>query len=871
MISPIDGKDVSRITSGQVIIELVSAVKELIDNSIDAGANKIEVTFAEHAAKYLEVVDNGCGIDPLDYEALCLKYHTSKLSSFEDLSGVSSLGFRGEAMSSLCSVATVTVKTSSQATFPKANLLLYDSMGKLVSQKTSVTGQKGTTVTMTNLFHELPVRHKNFIKNSKREYTKALALIVAYLLAYTSIRFTVYSIGTNSKRHMVLGTPGGQVKLADVMVSVYGSHGAYGLLPVDFKVDKIETRFKLNLDHLRSGMNIRLRGTISGCSFGMGRSGTDRQFLSINRRPVVHKRLAKVINEVYKSFNTTQSPTFVLDLETDPHFLDVNVTPDKRSVMIQAEDLILDAVRDELSNFYEKQSNSVPKSKLGTLYLGSPRLARSLSCLSSTSRNINLIGADVADESKEAGQSIGTRSLFPATNEDEELKSKLKSVLEPAAETETEINKKQVTLSNDADSFVNPETRAYKVGHICPLNQERPVDSEDAIGRARVVPRQSIQEEEHNEYGVLKKRKIDSVPKSNEDRGDNLIMIEEDMEIESYINNESEKKHAFVEENEAKFKSCRSDISYESETSSKHLVDTFEDLNDAHLESLSASINTLAPNLANRDLEESNLKEISSKKSSRSYQKPENPLYTVRATFTIALEHLHVKTTTIESGKLNDSTSLQDITQVMEIFKQDFTSMKVVGQFNSGFIIVTHNNRLFIVDQHALDEIYNYERLMKTLVLRAQPLVAPRTLELSPIDEIHMLEFSVQLRKNGFQLEENEYAPPGRKVRLLAVPMLKNVVFDDGDLHELVNKLQEHCSRGRDGVAVRCTKTERTIALRACRLSIMIGQALQQNTMSQVILHLSTLDRPWNCPHGRPTIRHLADLRGQGFQDDYLL
>lgn len=842
MITAIDPKDVSRITSGQVIIELVSAVKELIDNSIDAGADKIDVTFAEHASKYLEVSDNGRGIDPSDYEALCLKYHTSKLSSYEGLSSVTSLGFRGEAMSSLCSVATIAVVTSSEVTFPKAAQLQYDNMGKLISKKSSVTGKKGTTVTMTNLFKNLPVRYKNFLKHSKKEYTKALSLIIAYLLAYTNIRFTVFSIGTNGKRQMVLGTPGGKVRLADVMVNVYGSNGAYGLLPIDIKIEDIEAKFRLNTEYAPSSLSVKLQGAISDCSFGMGRSATDRQFISINKRPVLHKRLTKVINEVYRSFNTTQSPTFVLDLQLDTHFLDVNITPDKRSVLIHTEDLVLDVIREEITKFYEGKDNVVPKSTVGTLVMGS-----SQNTLKKTASSL---------QSPQSRESEKSEKLLEYSEENQGKNSR-----NSGSVTHNELF---VTSNESNDELMEDEEENFDGHSEKDLGLKNKI--EDPNGDKTLL-KVTLCFESDPDVVHYENLKVEQITFKNLDGG--ILENVKDKDASIAIVEETASKNEAADQLEI-------DDEHQPET---HVVDELEDVNEEDIEMLE--------NFSQEDLDGDSEKEanalaeavhvasndeVTMRQPIKTETRVEASLHSLKVKFPINEKDLQIILKKTTQNKLTDMASLHDITQIMEIRKQDFATMTIVGQFNSGFIIVTHEDKLLIVDQHALDEIYNYERLMNSLVLRAQPLVVPRVLELSPIDEMRMLEFSAQLRKNGFLIEEEEDAPPGQKVRLLAVPVLKNVVFDDGDLHELVTKLHEHCSLGSEGVsAVRCTKTEKTIALRACRLSIMIGLALLKNTMSQVVLHLSTLARPWNCPHGRPTFRHLADLEGLGFQADYLL
>ena len=843
MIVPIDAKDVSRITSGQVIVELTSAVKELVDNAIDAGADKIEVKFAEYGVKLLEVSDNGAGIDPADYDALCLKYHTSKLSTYDDLSTVLSLGFRGEAMSSLCSVATICVDTCSASTFPRAALLLYDHMGKLTGKKTMVTGRKGTTVRMTDLFRAFPVRYKTFVKHAKREYSKALALVMAYSLGYTNIRFTVFSIGANGKRQMVMGTPGGLAPLNDVMLNVYGSNGAYGLVPLAIAADNLEARFKLYAECNPTTLSFRLVGAISDCSFGLGRAGTDRQFLSINKRPVAHKRLSKIINEVYRSFNTLQSPTFVLDLQIDPQFLDVNITPDKRSVMIHAEEVIFDAIREKLTAFYDGRHNVVPKS-VHTLHMGSSQISKmpvDKGGLESRVKQRDSLGSCL--ERKNVPVSLAQDKDRPGSPEDQnEPGSCVKSNSE-SWQTEPPV---QVTVIDD-NFFVSPDDLQEQGPEKDTFLSGDCAVSTDVLQVLGIEPPSPLEDQDQKSFGVP----------SRDLNGEIGIQCQVDCSEEA-----GDSKHNEDMPSDLVLSLPPADMA----SGHSHPSAAIEDPGFA-LESKNLPPPSQPKNRTQSSETHVAQPHVLAKKSRLA---ADTALYSLRQEYKVSPSDQKVTKQTQETKK-TELVAVGNIAQTMEINKRDFLEMSLVGQFNSGFIIVTHQNRLFIVDQHALDEIYNYERLMKSLVLRAQPLVIPRTLELSPIDEIRMLECSEQLRRNGFQIEEDEVAPPGRKVRLVAVAVLKNVVFDDSDLHELVNKTHEYCSLEKRGVmaAVRCTKTERTIALRACRLSIMIGLALLKSTMNRVVRHLSTLDRPWNCPHGRPTFRHLADLEGEGFQEDY--
>ncbi|KAL3143767.1 hypothetical protein ABBQ32_003597 [Trebouxia sp. C0010 RCD-2024] len=154
MIQAIDKGVVHRICSGQVILDLATAVKELVENALDAGATTVE----EHGSELIEIADNGSGVDPANYQSLTLKYHTSKLQRFSDLQAMSTFGFRGEALSSLCALASVSVTTRTANTNP-AQRLTYDHTGALVG--TAPTARAvGSTVAVKDLFKTLPVRHK---------------------------------------------------------------------------------------------------------------------------------------------------------------------------------------------------------------------------------------------------------------------------------------------------------------------------------------------------------------------------------------------------------------------------------------------------------------------------------------------------------------------------------------------------------------------------------------------------------------------------------------------------------------------------------------------------------------------------------------
>ncbi|KAL7577596.1 hypothetical protein ACA910_015119 [Epithemia clementina (nom. ined.)] len=240
--------------------------------------------------------------------------------------------------------------------------------------------------------------------------------------------------------------------------------------------------------------------------------------------------------------------------------------------------------------------------------------------------------------------------------------------------------------------------------------------------------------------------------------------------------------------------------------------------------------------------------------------------------------------------------------------KEDFKKMVVVGQFNMGFILAkSADNHLWIMDQHACDEKYNFEKLVAETVIHEQPLIAPMPLELSIAEECCVLDNMEIFEKNGFRFQYNDEKPPRFRLSLTAIPHSgardgrKAVQFGKEDVAALCgilgtgddtgssyavasggtgadgsgmygNNAVRRYSRGRsddaDRVIARLPKAIAMFASRACRGSIMIGKALSAKEMERVVKHLATIDHPWNCPHGRPTMRHAADLRQLVAEDE---
>lgn len=214
--------------------------------------------------------------------------------------------------------------------------------------------------------------------------------------------------------------------------------------------------------------------------------------------------------------------------------------------------------------------------------------------------------------------------------------------------------------------------------------------------------------------------------------------------------------------------------------------------------------------------------------------------------------------------------------ELSRLFRQEwFKQLRVIGQFNRGFIVGQLGREVFIIDQHASDEKYNYERLQATTQLQRQALIMPRRLEMSAEDELIVVQHLKVLNASGYEIRYHPSNIPTNRLTLHSQPVSKHIVFGEDDLFEIVYMLKSGFykngteinngnggsnSNGNGTLKIKPPRVQAMLASRACRKSIMIGTALHQREMKQVLENLSDILHPWTCPHGRPTMRHLCTL-----------
>ncbi|XP_055148300.1 mismatch repair endonuclease PMS2 isoform X7 [Symphalangus syndactylus] len=734
-IKPIDRKSVHQICSGQVVLSLSTAVKELVENSLDAGATNIDLKLKDYGVDLIEVSDNGCGVEEENFEGLTLKHHTSKIQEFADLTQVETFGFRGEALSSLCALSDVTISTC-HASAKVGTRLVFDHNGKII-QKTPYPRPRGTTVSVQQLFSTLPVRHKEFQRNIKK-----LQSLIPFV----------------------------QLPPSDSVCEEYGLSCS----------DALHNLFYIS-------------GFISQCMHGVGRSSTDRQFFFINRRPCDPAKVSRLVNEVYHMYNRHQYPFVVLNISVDSGNLIKMHAADLEKPLVEKQDhspslrtreekrdMSISRLREAFSLHHttENKPNS-PKTP-------EPRRSR--------------LGQERAMPSSSTSDAISDRGVL---RPQKEAASSSQGPSDPTDREEVEKDSGHGSTSVDSEGFSIPDTGSH-------CSSECAASSPEDRGSQEHGDSQEKAPETDDSFSDV------DCHSNQEDTGCKFRVLPQPTNLAS-PNTKRFKKEEILSSSDIRQKLVNT------QNVSASQVDVAVKINKKVVP-LDFSMSSLAKRI--KQLHH----EAQQSEGEQNYRK------------------FRAKICPGENQAAEDELR-------KEISKTMFAEMEIIGQFNLGFIITKLNEDIFIVDQHATDEKYNFEMLQQHTVLQGQRLIAPQTLNLTAVNEAILIENLEIFRKNGFDFVIDENAPVTERAKLISLPTSKNWTFGPQDIDELIFMLSDS-----PGVMCRPSRVKQMFASRACRKSVMIGTALNTSEMKKLITHMGEMDHPWNCPHGRPTMRHIANL-----------
>ena len=316
---------INKIAAGEVVDRPASVVKELVENSIDAGGDRISVIIREGGKSFIQVVDNGTGMSQEDALLSFERHSTSKISTPEDLENIRTLGFRGEALASIASVSRVEMRTKRDED-TEATLLRLE--GGVLKDMAKTGGNRGTSVVVKNLFFNTPARRK-FLKSAQTEFRHILNVMNRFILAYWEVAFTLINEGREVYN----------LRKADLVKRIKDLFGE---------------RYSDNIiGFYREGRGIRVSGYVG--NMDTFRKSRGEQFIFLNRRFIQHKGLNHAVLSAYgSSLPQGAFPFYALFLDIDPRRADVNVHPTKIEAKFSDESLVYSlvysAVKEALSS-----------------------------------------------------------------------------------------------------------------------------------------------------------------------------------------------------------------------------------------------------------------------------------------------------------------------------------------------------------------------------------------------------------------------------------------------------------------------------------------------------------------------------------------
>lgn len=332
-INILDENTANKIAAGEVVERPSSVVKELIENSIDAGSQNITIEIEDGGTSLIRIIDDGFGIHKEDIKKAFMPHATSKIKSVEDIYSISSLGFRGEALASIASISKITLKTKTLEDSYGSTIKIEG--GTIVSEG-EIGTNLGTIIEVKDLFYNVPARLK-FLKNTSREGALISDIIQRIALSHPKISIKFYNNGKKTLHTYGTGD------LKDVIRTIYGKKISENLIYFDKRDDSINLYGYIGKEEIARGSR-------------------NNQSIFVNSRYIKNKTIVAAVENAFKSFATCNKfPFFVLFIEIYPEFIDVNIHPTKAEIKFKEDrgifkrvfDTIHKAFKDEIFNdFY---------------------------------------------------------------------------------------------------------------------------------------------------------------------------------------------------------------------------------------------------------------------------------------------------------------------------------------------------------------------------------------------------------------------------------------------------------------------------------------------------------------------------------------
>lgn len=802
----LDDLTINQIAAGEVIERPASVVKELVENSIDAGARKITIDIKNGGISYIRITDDGYGIMPDDMEIAFERHATSKIRESRDLEYVRTMGFRGEALASIAAIAKVQMLSKA---IGKDNGYQIDVEGGDIVDKHEAGCAPGTSITVKELFYNTPVRYK-FLKKDFTESGYIEDAIKRLALVNPNISFKFINNGK-----IELQTSGNG-RMEDVVYAIYGKEVLENIIPVDYQYE-----------------DIYIKGVIGKPM--IARSNRTNQLFFVNKRFIKDKTLSSAAEQGFKGLVTIGKHGFlILNLEMDPKKLDVNVHPTKMEVRFQEESKIFKAV-------FHAIKDTMLKTDLITNH---------------EKEHFSDDNVDFEKDVKNDNLTNSARLKFWGLNKEEKFNEKenrdfdffrnLKSpnIKDVNVVADAQYGEKSEFEADDKIGKINEELDKIQKSRNNKIEYD--LNRYDHLGdNASVADKMNLLNDTvGNDYGIVTNESDDTLNSSDKNVEDKLEGISE----VSFENNDND-----AETNvDLKTQNVNDDLN-----NSDQLDNPLE--NNPKIENLSVDNNKIEENQENYKYEENKI--VNNNQTDSNDKNIENDVIINDKDISFEEKYKKLFGRDIQTAKQeyqnqkkNEDVNLKPIEgEKVSLFESKDDDVKkphynYVGIAFKTYIIFTINDEMYMMDQHAAHERIMFEKVKANYYndvdKDSQLMLLPDIITLSNKEMGIFRDNKDLFNKAGFTVDEFG----DNTVKLTGVPEFC-LDFDTRSL--FLDTLDE-----MDTVA-RTAKQEleyKFLATVACKAAVKAHMALSKEEVDSLFEQLYKLPNPFSCPHGRPTV-----------------
>ena len=788
----LDELTINKIAAGEVIERPASVIKEMVENSIDAGATNIVVEIKNGGISYIRITDNGKGIAKDDLEIAFERHATSKIRSADDLNTVKSMGFRGEALASIAAIANVEL-CSKTANDEVGHKIVVEG-GKVLEQE-DCGCINGTTITVRNLFYNTPVRYK-FLKKDFTESGYIEDAITRLALVNLNVAFKLINTGKT-----VIQT-NGDGNINNVVFNIYGKDTAKALIPLQYTYD-----------------DITMTGVIGKPE--IARSNRGNQLFFVNKRYVKDKTLSSATEKAFKGLLPIGKFGFVvIDIEMDPTLVDVNVHPAKLEVRFQDESKVFKAV-------YNAIKDSMLKAEL----------IQNVSEDKETEYNPNNTNTNSPLEN--------FRNIFNKTIKANVPAAPTMTIEEVVAEKiarekEEELKKKQEETNKIEENTYVSRMPEIKVSEPEAVNNNMPKEDET---------KNSVKEETTNNIleniFLSRKKSQNTFERPQIDDITRMVNTEEinkkleaeptvSMPVITNIEENIEKKdEEYQEENKVETNEIKNEEVNEANDVEKEVVSQPEEQNktistgDVITNIIKENVQAQTPPTPKINFEEMYNKIFGRKKQEEEEKEQEEKIYSAK-------------------DIISENISLYDKDEPYSE-QNEMLNYKLIGIAFDTYIIIEIKKELYIVDQHAAHERILYEKVKENYYSDtnkdSQLMLLPDIITLSHKEMDIARDNMKKFKRAGFQLEEFGE----NTIKLTGVPTMC-LDLNTRDLFlEILDEINNVARTAKQEVE------ERFLETIACKAAVKANMALSPEEVDSLLKQLLALPNPFTCPHGRPT------------------